>query len=79
VNNKTMTASVEAELGFQGSSNFMLSLSQAVVQAYSTNCTTPGVGQASCSEKPNFATNYFNLSDSTYLDTANVTLDGYTT
>ena len=78
VNHTTMTASVAAELGYQGSSNFMLSLSHAVVQTYALNCTTPRVGQA-CSEMPNFASSYYNLNGSSTLATANVTLDGYTT
>ena len=79
VNNKTMTASVQAELGGQGFSKFMLSLTSSLVQAYSTNCSTPGVGSSNCSESPNFAINYFDLSTGTALEAANITLDGYTT
>jgi hypothetical protein len=79
VNNKTMAATIDAELGFQGMNSFMLSLSAAVVQTYSTNCTTPGLGSVSCDVKPNFAINYFDLDKGTALEAANVTLDGYTT
>jgi hypothetical protein len=57
----------------------MLSLSSAAIQTYSTNCTTPGVGQSSCDERPNFAINYFDLDEGTALEAANVTYDGYIT
>ena len=79
VNNETMTASVQAELGGQGFNKFMVSLTSSIVQAYSTNCSTVGIGQSSCSDSPNFAINYFDLSQGTALEAANVTLDGYTT
>lgn len=77
VNPSTMTASIMADLGFQGYQKFMLSTTSQFISTFSTDCQTVGVGQVSCDTEPNFATNYFNMTTGAPLAAENVTIDGY--
>jgi hypothetical protein len=58
-----LQATIQADLGLQGSQSFLFSFKSNVVQTYSTNCTTVGTGNSSCAAKPNYATNYWNMSE----------------
>lgn len=77
VNSTTMTASVMANLGYQGMDKFMLSMTTNLVVTFSSNCTGVGLGAASCDSQPNFAINYFNMSHGPQYEMYNVTVDGY--
>jgi hypothetical protein len=51
-----MTATVQANLGFQGSSQFKVNLASNLITTYASNCTE-------CAESPYLATEYFDYSD----------------
>ncbi len=75
-----LVATVTANLGYQGDAEFLVSLTGNLIQAYSTNCTTPGFGASSCTAQPNFATNYFNTSSAIPIEPLNIAAyDGYGT
>jgi hypothetical protein len=56
---------------------FLLSTTSSIFQAYSSNCMT--VDAQSCAAAPNYATNYFELSKGTEVEPLNSTVDGYST
>lgn len=79
VNPSTMTASIQADLGYQGMNKFMLSMTTNLVMTFAKNCSGPGVGADSCEAEPNFAINYFNMSSGPYpfVQYNDTTVDGY--
>lgn len=58
---------------------FMLTTTSGLFQAYSSDCKTVGLGAKNCTVAPNYATNYFDLSLGTEIEPLNVTTDGYST
>jgi len=51
----SMSATITANLGYQGPSQFMPSLSSNIVSTWSKNCTGPGLDADQCSSAPNYA------------------------
>lgn len=59
VNGVTQSASISAQLGFQGSTDFMVSMDAGYIMTYTEECQTVGLGRKYCFQYPNYATNYF--------------------
>lgn len=72
-----MIATVQANFGFQGLTDFLLSTTNSLFYAYSTDCKTGSLGSSDCSQSPNFATEYFDIKNATVIESLDVTVDGY--